>query len=235
MNIKKSVDIIKLSAVLLIFCLVIIIYLLNPAFFKELWQVISSGDMQQTSDYINSFGSWAMFFSFWLVVLVNAIGFPPAIIFSAANALVFGLIPGIILSWLGETVGVTISFLLMRFLFRKTAEKIISKHNSLKKIDSFSGHKGFQIMLIARLVPYCPSGILNALGAISRMKLRDYILASLIGKLPSTAIEAMIGHDAMTIDENPHRFIAVTISACLIIGGFWLYERQKKKQSDIDS
>ena len=157
--------------------------------------------MQQTADYIKSFGPWAMFFSFCLVLVVNAIGFPPAIIFSAANALIFGIVPGIILSWLAETVGVTLSFLLMRFLFRDAAEGVIAKHASLKKIDSFSGKNGFKVMLIARTVPYFPSGILNALGAVSQISLFDYVLSSLIGKFPSTALEAMIGHDAMTMAE----------------------------------
>ena len=231
MKLTKSTWTIKLGAIFLLFALLFIIYLLNPAFFSELWRVLLSGDMQQTADYIKSFGPWAMFFSFWLVLVVNAIGFPPAIIFSAANALIFGIVPGIILAWLAETVGVTLSFLLMRFLFRDAAEGVIAKHASLKKIDSFSGKNGFKVMLIARTVPYFPSGILNALGAVSQISLFDYVLASLIGKFPSTALEAMIGHDAMTIGQNPYRLIVVTICALALIAGFWLYERRAAKKN----
>ena len=231
MKLTKSTWTIKLGAIFLLFALLFIIYLLNPAFFSELWRVLLSGDMQQTADYIKSFGPWAMFFSFWLVLVVNAIGFPPAIIFSAANALIFGIVPGIILAWLAETVGVTLSFLLMRFLFRDAAEGVIAKHASLKKIDSFSGKNGFKVMLIARTVPYFPSGILNALGAVSQISLFDYVLASLIGKFPSTALEAMIGHDAMTIDQHPERLSVVTICALALIAGFWLYERRAAKKN----
>ena len=231
MKLTKSTWTIKLGAIFLLFALLFIIYLLNPAFFSELWRVLLSGDMQQTADYIKSFGPWPMFFSFCLVLVVNAIGFPPAIIFSAANALIFGIVPGIILAWLAETVGVTLSFLLMRFLFRDAAEGVIAKHASLKKIDSFSGKNGFKVMLIARTVPYFPSGILNALGAVSQISLFDYVLASLIGKFPSTALEAMIGHDAMTIDQNPYRLIVVTICALALIAGFWLYERRAAKKN----
>ena len=92
--------------------LLYVIHLANPTFFPELWQVLKSGDLLATADYIRSFGSWAMFFSFWLVLFVNAIGFPPAIIFSTANTLIFGIVPGIVLSVIAETIGVTISFLL---------------------------------------------------------------------------------------------------------------------------
>lgn len=52
-------------------------------------------------------------------------------------------------------------------------------------------------MLILRAMPYFPSGILTALGAVSRISLKDYALANLIGKFPSTALEVVIGHDVV--------------------------------------
>lgn len=218
----------KIGAILLIGLLVLMIYVINPRIFIESWQVLISGNMQETVEYIKSFGSLAMLASFFLGVLVNIIGFPPAVIFSAANALVFGIFPGILLSWIAETVGVTLSFLLLRFLLRDVAENIIVKHASLKRIDSFSGKGGFKVMLIARTLPYFPSGVLNALGAVSQITLFDYVLASLIGKLPSTALEAMIGHDALTAGENPKRLLFGIILTIILVVGYWLYSRRKK-------
>ena len=60
----------------------------------------------------------AMVFSFLLDVLINALGFLPSIFVSTANGLLFGIVPGIILSWLAETTGVIISFILMRTILR---------------------------------------------------------------------------------------------------------------------
>lgn len=227
---KKSMLPIKIGAVVGLTLLFVIIYLLNPDFFRELWDVCLSGDMHLVADYINSFGSWAVVFGFWLILFVNAIGFPPAIIFSSASALIFGLVPGIVLAWIAETVGVTISFLLLRFLFRDAAEDVIAKHSSLQKIDELSGESGFKIMLIARLVPYLPSGLLNALGAISKMSLKAFVLSALIGKLPSTAVEAVIGHDAVTASENPTRLIFTIVLAVVMVGGYFIYEKRKHKK-----
>ncbi len=231
MKSKKSLGMVKIIAIFLILGLLLVIHLLNPHFFPHLWRILASGDLHATAHYINSFGPWAMFFSFWLVLFVNAIGFPPAIIFSTANTLIFGIIPGIILSWVAETVGVTLSFLLMRFLFRSSAEKIIAKHAGLKKIDSFSGKNGFKVMLIARMVPYFPSGLLNAFGAISSISLFDYVLSSFIGKFPSTAIEAIIGHDTVTHVQDPTRLIVVIVLAILLIVGAWFYEKRQAQKT----
>ena len=216
---KKSMRMVKVAAALAIVLLFLIIHLADPAFLPHLWGLLSRGDIQETAAYIASFGEWAVLFSFLLTLFVNALGFPPAIIFSTANTLIFGIFWGIFLSVAAETVGVTVSFLLLRFFFRDAAEKIIEKHKTLASIDKYSGKRGFAVMLVARMVPYFPSILLNALGALSAMSMRDYVIASFVGKFPSTGIEAIIGHDTLTHQEDPTRLIVVCIFAVVLIAG----------------
>ena len=90
-------------------------------------------------------------------------------------------------------------------------------------------------MLIARMVPYFPSIMLNAIGALSAMRLSDYVIASLIGKFPSTGIEAIIGHDTITKQEDPTRLIVVVVLAILLIAGAWYYEKQGLKRAILSS
>ena len=220
---------VKIMAAILIVLLFVIIHIAAPNFLPEIIDLLSRGDIKETAEYIQSYGSMAIVFSFLLTLFVNALGFPPAIIFSTANTLIFGIFWGITLSVVAETVGVTISFLLLRFFFRDTAEKLISKSKFLKSIDQYSSEKGFVVMLIARMVPYVPSGILNAVGALSALSLRDYFLASFIGKFPSTGIEAIIGHDMIAGDGDNTRIIVVVILAVILILFALWYERRGHK------
>ena len=222
----RSLGAVKKLTVFLFIALFALIHFLEPNFFPYLIRMLAHGDIEETAAYIQSFGVWAIFFSFWLTLFVNALGFPPAIIFSTANTLIFGIVPGIVLSCVAETVGVTISFLLLRFFFRDTAQKVITKNKTLGNIDKYSGEKGFTVMLIARMVPYLPSALLNAVGALSSLSLRDYVLASFIGKFPSTGIEAIIGHDAVTHEEDPTRMIVVIIAALVLIVGATWYQKK---------
>ena len=222
---------VKIVAFLLIILLFVIIHIAEPNFFPYLWRMILSGDILETAQYIESFGAWAVVFSFFLTLFVNALGFPPAIIFSTANTIIFGIVPGIILSCVAETVGVAISFVLLRFFFRESAEKIISKSKMLTNIDKYSGEKGFIFMLIARMVPYIPSVLLNAIGALSSLSFRNYCIASFIGKFPSTGIEAIIGHDAILREEDPTRIIITVIFAIILIAGAFLYQRRENKKN----
>ncbi|MBR2519415.1 MAG: TVP38/TMEM64 family protein [Selenomonadaceae bacterium] len=215
---------VKIAAALLIVALFGAIHLAAPEFLPEVCSLLARGDIVETADYIASYGSLAVVFSFLLTLFVNAIGFPPAIIFSTANTLIFGIVPGIILSVVAETVGVTISFQLLRFFFRDSARKIIAKSKKLQSIDKYSSKNGFKVMLIARMVPYIPSGILNAAGALSSLSLYDYFLASLIGKFPSTSIEAIIGHDAILNEEGYWRIVISVILAIVLIVWAWRYD-----------
>ena len=217
---------VKIVAALLIVALFLSIHLAAPEFLPEVFELLSRGDIAETAEYIKSYGSLAVVFSFFLTLFVNAIGFPPAILFSTANTIIFGIVPGIILSVIAETVGVTISFQLLRFFFRDSAKKIIRKSKRLSSIDKYSSKNGFMVMLIARMVPYVPSGLLNAAGALSSMSMRDYFLASLVGKFPSTGIEAIIGHDAILQEEDMTRIIVVVIFAIILIGWAWWYQNK---------
>ena len=220
---------VKFLAALLIVAILMAIHLSSPELFPELLNLMKNGDIAETAQYISNYGERAVLFSFILTTLVNAIGFPPAIIFSTANTLIFGIVEGIVISCVAETVGVTISFVLLRFFFRETANELIAKSKWLKKIDDYSSKRGFMVMLIARMVPYVPSAFLNAAGALSSLSLRDYFIASLIGKFPSTSIEAIIGHDAIVGEKDPTRLIVVIILAIILILWAWHYEKSMQK------
>ena len=223
---QMGMGVLKVGAALAIVLLFVIIHLIAPEFLPELFALLASGDIPATVEDIRSFGEGAIVFAFLLTLFTNALGFPPAVIFSTANVILFGIVPGIILSCMAETVGVTIAFVLMRFYFREAAEKAIAKSPFLAKVDQYSGSKGFIIMLIGRMVPYLPSAVMNAVGALSSIRFRDYVLASLVGKFPSTGIEAIIGHDLIMQQEDNTRLIIVVICAGILIYGAIRYEKR---------
>lgn len=231
MNDKKQwwqdVDVLtKLAAAVMLLLLVAGIQILAPEFFSNTLQLAISGNVDGLVEYLRSFGSWAILISFLLDVLINAASVFPSIFLSTANGLIFGLPMGILISWFAETTGVVISFFLMRFFFRSTAEVIIAKSNSLKHIDEVSGEHGLEWMAFARTLPYFPSGILTAIGAVSSISARDYIIANLIGKFPSTALEVVIGHDIVNFKENTLRLSILVIVVAAI---FLVYKKYRKK------
>ena len=216
----------KVVVAVLLVALFGLIHFFAQDFFTNTFKLAVSGNVNGLVEYLRSFGPWAMVVSFFLDVLINVGSIFPSIFLSTANGLIFGLPLGILISWLAETVGVVISFLLMRFFFRSTAEKLIAKSNSLKHIDEASGKHGLEWMAFARALPYFPSGILTAVGAVSSISVRDYVIANLIGKFPSTALEVVIGHDLVNYKEHSERLALLVILVVLI---FWGYKKYRDK------
>ncbi|MEG2764661.1 MAG: TVP38/TMEM64 family protein [Acidaminococcaceae bacterium] len=220
---------VKVVSLVLLMGLVVTIQFLAPDFFPQIWRLATNGNLDEILEFLRSYGAWAIVVSFLLDILVNAVGFLPSIFISTANGLLFGLPVGIIVSWLAESVGVILSFLLMRYFFRGSAEKLIIKSNNLAKLDEMSGNSGWQAMALARTLPYFPSGILTALGAVSKMSVRDYVLATFIGKFPSTALEVIVGHDAVNYQTHLHR-LAVFATLIAVTYCYIIWRKQQKKQ-----
>lgn len=231
MNDKKKERYIQLGLLGALVALGILVHILVPGFYDDMWELVISGDVNRMAEVLQSYGPWAMVISFVLDVLINALGFLPSIFFSTANGLLFGVVPGIIISWLAETVGVVLSFMIMRYILRDTAHKVIEKSEFLLKVDDFSGKNGLAVMLFARTIPYFPSGVITALGAISQISLRDYIIANLIGKFPSTALEVIVGHDAVLLQDNLGRLTIVIVAATVVYFLLWKgYQRWVKQR-----
>ena len=226
---KNPDTISKVVVAVLLVVLFGLIHFFAQDFFTNTFKLAVSGNVNGLVEYLRSFGPWAIVVSFFLDVLINAGSIFPSIFLSTANGLIFGLPLGILISWLAETVGVVISFLLMRFFFRSTAEKLIAKSNSLKHIDEASGKHGLEWMAFARALPYFPSGILTAVGAVSSISVRDYVIANLIGKFPSTALEVVIGHDLVNYKEHSERLAILVVLVVLIFWGYKKYRNKNQK------
>lgn len=225
MNQKQTKNRVFILAVLTI-C-ILLIYVMNPEPLRKITQLLFTGDMGESIAYIRSFGPYAILVSFGIIVFVNSVAILPNIFILAANGIIFGIVEGTLISWAAESVGVIISFAFMRYFFRDYAHNVIVRSNALQKVNDFSGKNGFRIMLIARAIPFIPSGLITALGALSAIRWRDYILATLIGKLPSAWIEVTLGHDLASYREHTMRLTLMIVISVAAYGSYLWY---KKKQ-----
>ena len=211
----------KVGIATLLVAMGMLIYWFNPALYVKLGYLLTSGDIDSIAELLHSYGIWAMAVSMVIDILINILGFLPSVFISTANGVVFGLVPGIIISWLAESIGVIISFWFMRKFVRQYAIRLIAKRKYLKKIDEFSGANGFKVMLVTRALPYFPSGIITALGAVSSIRFRDSVWATLLGKFPAVALEVVVGYDLVNYEQNMARLATVITVAVLICGGIW--------------
>jgi uncharacterized membrane protein YdjX (TVP38/TMEM64 family) len=188
------------------------VHFLVPGFYSTLFDLTLAGNIEGLVEYITSFGYWSIFISLFMIILTNMTGLP-SIPFLTVNGFIFGLIPGIILSWAGEVIGIDLGFVIMRTVLRDKAHKLIAKKGMAAKLESYSSVRA---MLIARAIPYTPNVLFTAIAALSGISFRNHTLATLIGKIPAVVIEVWLGHDLLKFSKYGGRFLIWVVLASIL-------------------
>jgi len=219
----------KIAPWLVIVGISLVVHWLNPLFFSQIVRLISDGDIEALAKYIRSFGMWAVAASIFINIIINLLGVVPTALISGANGIIFGLAVGTLYSWIGEVAGTMISFVLWRSLLRDAAKKMIARSSYLTMADEFSTSKGFKAVLIARMIPLTPSGIITIIGSISHMSFHDMLWATMIGKAPSIFLEVILGHDLAFAQDNKIRLSVLILLVVAIYLYLWWKKRQMKE------
>jgi uncharacterized membrane protein YdjX (TVP38/TMEM64 family) len=138
----------------------------------------------------------------WGPVAIGAAYIPACVLFLPGSPLTlfsgfaFGVVPKAIAASVGSTLGATAAFLVGRTLARGAIESKVNTHPKFRAIDEAVAKNGFKIVLLTRLSPVFPFNLLNYAFGLTKVSLRDYMLASWIGMFPGTLMFAYVGSTA---------------------------------------
>ena len=136
-----------------------------------------------------------VFYAFAALVLL-----PDSLLTIAAGA-IFGLARGLVLVSIGSMLGATAAFFLGRSLARDWVHRRIDRWPKFRALDRAISRHGFWVVFLTRLSPIIPYGLLNYTYGITRVRARDYLLASWIGMLPGSLLYVYAGTAAATLAE----------------------------------
>ena len=139
-----------------------------------------------------------VFFGLYIAACVFML--PGSILTLGAGA-VFGVVNGSLLVSLSSTVGATAAFLIGRYLAREMVARRISGNDTFGGIDNAVATEGWKIVGLTRLSPVFPFNLLNYAFGLTRVSLRDYVLASWIGMIPGTVMYVYLGSLAGSLAE----------------------------------
>ncbi|MBI2880510.1 MAG: TVP38/TMEM64 family protein [Candidatus Tectomicrobia bacterium] len=153
------------------------------------------------------FLEWVETLGFWGPVLLAA-AYTPACIFyipgwilTTGSGFAFGVPLGTAAVSVGSVIGASAAFLLGRTLARDWVEKRVLSNPTFRAIDRAVEENGFKIVLLTRLSPVFPFNLLNYAFGITKVRFRDYVLASWIGMLPGTVMYVYLGSAAKSLTD----------------------------------
>ncbi|MBM7614240.1 TVP38/TMEM64 family protein [Alkaliphilus hydrothermalis] len=147
---------------------------------------------------------------------ISLAGILPSVFITGANILFFGPVKGFFISLLGETIGAYITFTVYRLGFKKKIEKITHRHPLLSRIVTSNGKKAGLLIFQGRIIPFIPSGIITLAASVSSVNGVIFTIATLIGKIPSIALEALVSYDIINVHGNWIRLVVTIVLLVLI-------------------
>lgn len=129
--------------------------------------------------------------SILLNIVIAISGVLPSAFITAGTVGVIGFQTGLVILIIGEAAGAMVSFLLYRKGVHKLFPKVkMTKHPLLVRLQNTEGGEAFLMVILLRLLPFVPSGLVTLTAAISKMGFLPFSIASTLGKIPALFIEA---------------------------------------------
>jgi uncharacterized membrane protein YdjX (TVP38/TMEM64 family) len=161
-----------------------------------------------------------------LVFVLGGILAVPINLLLIATALTFGAELAIGCGFAGSLISAAASFGLGHYLGKPLVRRIIGERLDTI-IDSLRG-RGVGSMVVIRLLPIAPFGLINLVAGVSGLRFRVFMLGSAIGMLPGiVAIVLATTHFKKAIEEPGwDHWLLFALLAGLILGlAFWIRKR----------
>jgi uncharacterized membrane protein YdjX (TVP38/TMEM64 family) len=117
----------------------------------------------------------------------------PASVLTLGAGFAWGPVYGSLLVVVASNLGALAAFLLGRTALREQVARRIAGQPRFAAVDAAVAERGFRVVLLLRLSPLFPFNLLNYALGLTRVRPRDYVLASFLGMLPGTVLYVYLG------------------------------------------
>ena len=144
-------------------------------------------ELRRLERWMNAVGPLGPVLFVFFYVVVTVLGFPGSPLTAAAGAL-FGGWGGTAVSLVASTAAATISFLIARHLTPARLRRRLVATRSFQHLDGLARRRGPLVVLATRLVNLLPFAVVNYGFGLTGIRLRTYVLWSILGKIPGTVV-----------------------------------------------
>ena len=198
----------------------------KPGIFGVAFSYLKSREKMEK--VIISLGAWgpAAYIVLYALVTLTCISVLPI---TLVGGLVFGGVMGTFYTALGASVGLSLSFLVARYIARKPIEKRFGNSDVFKKIDEGVRNEGWFVLATTRLLPVFPFGIQNYVYGLTSIGFIQYSVLSTIFILPGTSVFVLLAGAVASGDKATA--IKMSLTASLIFFALTLVTKFIAKKS----
>jgi uncharacterized membrane protein YdjX (TVP38/TMEM64 family) len=140
---------------------------------------------------LQRFGGWAPIL-FLLLYAVGAVLFVPGSVLTIAGGALFGPVWGTLWNLTGATLGATLAFMIARYV---ASDWVAARSGErLGRLMRGVEEEGWRFVAFVRLVPLFPFNLVNYAFGLTRLRLREYVIASFVCMAPGALAYTYLGY-----------------------------------------
>lgn len=196
-------------------------------------EYIALKNVYKIKEWVSGFGIIAplVYIGFYIVATLF---FLPGLPITVLSGVAFGPVWGVVYVWIGAVTGVSLAFLVARYVARDLVENWVSGNAQFQKIDEKVEQEGWRILMFTRLVPIFPFNLQNYAYGLTKIKFLTYMLVSAIFMLPGTIAYVQIGGALVSGEGNLSKtLIYLSIAGILFLLVSLIPKFLRKRQPDL--
>ncbi|KGG14541.1 MULTISPECIES: TVP38/TMEM64 family protein [unclassified Prochlorococcus] len=138
--------------------------------------------------------AFIIFYAIWVIFLL------PGSWMTMIGGFIYGSFLGSLYVFVGAILGAIITFVISRLFLRTWLIKNIDRLPKFQLAEKIIDNEGLKIIILTRLSPLFPFGLLNVAYALSNVSLRDFIIG-LLAIFPGTFLYSSLGSLASEISR----------------------------------
>lgn len=219
---RRTVALVSLAVVVLLFA--------GATVLVSRWLMTFSGDPQAFTDFVNSYGWWGRFVALGLQLLQVFISIIPGELVEIGLGYAFGALEGTLLCLVGVALGSVLIFLLVKRWGIRLVELFITR----EKIDQLrfinSEKKLKRLIFLLFFIPGTPKDLLTYFVGLTRIRLHEFLIISLIARIPSV-VSSTVGGNMIQEQDYVKAIWLFVITGAVSLAGMWLYNQAVKKKN----
>ncbi|MBU0516758.1 MAG: TVP38/TMEM64 family protein [Proteobacteria bacterium] len=182
-------------------------------------------------EWMAALGGWGPMVFGLVYAGIITVGLPTAILTALAGGL-FGSIVGTITVSAGSTVGISLAFLISRYIARGAMENWLSGSERFQKLDRLTAEHGAIMVALSRLVPIVPCPMVNYGFGLTKVPFPTFVFYSWLCRLPGQIV-MVVGFDAILTGLREGRVPWVLVGVVVVVGAFLMVivRRTRRKLS----
>lgn len=185
------------------------------SFIDEAYRVLTSGNDEQISQWIEQFGFWGPLFIIFTMIAQMFLFIINVTLLVLVSILAYGPIWGSLLAAISICVASTVGYFIGQALGPHTVHKLIGESTE-RKIEGFMNDYGIGAVAIARLSPFLSNDAISFVAGILKMSYWKFMGATLAGITPLIILIAWLSESMERLKTGLIWISVVSLAAFII-------------------